>query len=79
MIMQEHIFNIKRIVDKIKENRAKAKQPEEPNLYEKVNLIFKGAVMGSPELVDEIQLVIKEQASEATSFLKERRKEIKGR
>lgn len=59
-----HIFNVSSIVARLNKDNL-----GEKNLYEKVNQIFKGAITGSPELVKNIQKIVKDQSLEMNSYL----------
>lgn len=50
-----HIFNVASIVKRLK------KKTTEPNLYEKVNQIFKGASTGTPALRAEVVDILRKQ------------------
>lgn len=67
--MVNHIFNVKEIVRKSK--------TQEANKGEKVRQIFKGAVTGSPALLDELKSIITAGAKKACAELDKTKKELK--
>jgi hypothetical protein len=66
-----HIFNIAQIKNRLK---GKKKYAEENNLYEKINMLFKGGVICTPELIEDIKGEIKEQSTAVLKYLDEKKK-----
>ena len=66
----KHIFSVATIVQKIEKNKGVA------NLYEKVNQILKGAVTGSPELIEEVDQIISSEVKNIKAQLANAKKKM---
>jgi len=69
MSLLNHIFNLKRIADNVK--------ADVPSKHEKVYSLFKGATVGTPEMITEIEVQIKKQSAFALKYLAAKKKELK--
>lgn len=66
----KHILSVAAIVKQIKKNKDVA------NLYEKVNQVLKGAVTGTPELVEEIKEIVSSNAKNLAVTLSATKKKL---
>ncbi len=79
-MLRNNIFKATLIAKQIEESRfkkadkKKAAPVKEKNLYEKVNHTFKGMVGASPELLDEMIVLVKDRSAEAIKYLQEMKK-----
>lgn len=70
MAEYKHILTIKAIEKKIKKNKLN-------NLYERINMLFKGyPKMGTPELIDELENILTTQHRRNITHLQSMRKQL---
>lgn len=66
----QHILNLRAIA-------ALVKEPANSNAYHRINLMFKGAEFAAtPELLDEVEKIIKTEVAQTAKFLDKIRKSI---